>query len=238
MGKIADLKDLEQEVIHSHFLSGALLGQPDRIDEYCIRAILKQRRFVTYEFMAMCEYFDVTLEDVQSRQVLSGIAAEEFGLRPGEPWPNLPQSHRRAYIDELDEIGVGRDEALTEIPSHCTMRTSMNLRRYVFELGGRAELEQLAYLRFAGEVLTGLEYRLLFERLTGLGLLTKERSKFLHPHIDYDVLALDGGTSHADRYLPILEERLVTRGDWQCVGRVFKKAARLRREFYDQFDYA
>lgn len=235
MTTISRLKDLEQDFIDTHFLRDMPLGHLAGVDEHGIRAMLKQRRFVTYEFTPMCEYFDVSLGDEASRQVVCGIIGEEFGLRPGTPWPLLLQSHRRAYLEELEEIGVDRDEALNEVPSRTTMRALTQLMAYIFELGRAPELEQLVFLRFSGEVLTATEYRLHFERLERLKLLTQEKSKFLFPHLDYDVLALDGGTSHADRYLPFIEARLVSPKDWQDVRRVMKKAVELRRDFYGQF---
>ncbi len=235
MTTISRLKDLEQDFIDNYFLRDVPLGHLAGVDEHGMRAMLKQRRFVTYEFTPMCEYFDVSLDDMASRQVVSGIIGEEFGLRPGGRWPLILHSHRRAYLDELEEIGVSRHEALNEIPSRRTMRTLMHLQAYIFHLGHQSELEQLLFLRFSGEVLTAAEYRLHFERLERLKLLTQESSKFLFRHIDYDVLALDGGTSHADRYLPAIEERLNDEGDWRRVRGVLKKAATIRREFYEQF---
>lgn len=236
MTTIARLKELEQQIIRTHFLRDMPLERPERIDEIGIKAQLKQRRFLTYEFTPMCESFDVSLEDKSSRQIVSGIVGEELGLQPGEPWPLLLNTHRAAYMEELKEIGVSRLEALAAVPTRKTMRTLALLKLYINELGTRTELEQLAFLRFSGEALTGAEFRVLFDRLVSLGLLTKAKSKFLHPHIDYDVLALNGGTSHADRYLPCLETRLNTADDWRNVERVLKRAAVIRRGFYEQFN--
>jgi len=66
-------------------------------------------------------------------------------------------------------------------------------------------------------------------------LLTEESSKFLFPHVDYDVYALDGGPSHADRYLPLIDARLLTDNDWARAEAVMRRAAEIRRAFYDQF---
>ena len=232
----ARLIELEQQVSRDTLLTGSALGALDRLDEQQTIEILKQRRYLAYAFTPMCEYFLGSVRDRNAQTIIAGIVLEEFGLSDGDVVDlGAIVSHRCAFLAELETLNVLPDQALACRPSAITMRTLARVAAYVFELGQKTKLEQLVFLRFSGEVLTATEFKLLYERLERLKLLNRQKSTFLFPHIDYDMLALDGGTSHAERYIPLIEGFLESKADWTRVEKVLRKAGSIRRHFYSQF---
>jgi len=231
---------MEQETANRALLSGTILGRIDQHDDHEIAQILKQRRYLTFLFTPMCEYFLCSLDDQAGRDIVADIALEELGLLGDKgvkkESPPKVKSHRQAFLAELSNLRVEKEEALNCRPTKKTRCVMARMANYIFLLGTKADLEQLIFLRFSGEFMTGIEFKHIYDRLVALKILTRSKSTFLFPHLDYDVFALNGGASHADRYLPMIEERLRTRGEWTRARKVMEKAAKIRREFYLQFE--
>lgn len=256
-----DLIAMEREYTQE-LLGRTILGEADRLEFQSIVEILLQRRHLTFAFTPTCEHFLSSLRDKRAQRIVAGIILEEFGLpiemvyeaevgvrhdSKGTEAPGLGikvvegpltmRSHRCDFVDELDKVlGIPRSEIFETEPTAMTSQSIADLANEIRELSRAQDLNQLVFLRYYGEVLTGREFLRLFKRLEKIGYLTRENSIFLWKHVDYDMLSVDGRPSHADRYLPLIIEYVQSGGKWQDVEQVLKRATELKAGFYQQFN--
>jgi hypothetical protein len=225
MNKEERFQEIEAHVTSSVLMSDRCLGKLHNFDLERMKTVLHQRRHMAYLFTPMCEYFIASLNSKEASRIVRDIALEEFdGV-----------SHRRDYIDELHRLG---DEPSLSLATWPTIRTALTMIRVwwtVLRIARGNDLERLVFLRYMGEVSTGQEFAEYFFQLEQLGALTSGDSRFLHPHVRYDLQTYGDHEAHAERYLKLIVDRIETEDDWKVVREVIVTAAKLRERFYAQF---
>lgn len=223
MDKLNRLRDLEGKA-NDVIARGTVLGALHKADRAGVLSILLQRRFLTFCFTPMCEFLMCALDDEAARQVVASIIGDEY----------RETNHRLDYLAELEGLGVPRHAIYEEDISASTQKAATQILKSAMELRKAGDLRRLVFLRYMGEVSAGYEFNQLYHRLQDLGALDHRKSRFLEPHIRYDVT---GGKeqSHADKYRDFIVDRVKSDADWVQVDEVLRQGARIRRLFYQQF---
>lgn len=219
---------------------------PERIETEIIQKILIQRHWLSHIFTPI---YDIALNflspDSKSAKVLiRGIIREEYPDLDGHT-----RSHREDLIEELKMMGIAHSLIVNSPPTIETSAVIEEAFSMVFDFSKKeySDVMLIAFLRYWGEVLTAVEYRLFWPRIEKL--LDGKKSVFYRNHIDHDRNTVKfsklhntprGGT-HADHLGRKLDQILRTKkfSNNDAIDAVLKaveKSADNKVLFYKQFN--
>ncbi len=206
----------------------------DRLFRSCLKTfsqkkmigVLAQRRHLSCLFTSFCDTIYPTLSDESHRKLVQEIVREEY----------LEENHREAFVQELINLGMSRQEIRNTQYTDGTLKAGQRLIKFALECGRREQIYALCALRFFAELLAGDEFNFFFQQLFGNQKRKRKKSVFLGPHIDLD-LAGSGGPNdgHAERYLTPIAELLVSKDDLATAKHAIVDAANIRAYFYGQY---
>ena len=201
----------------------AAVGEPP--DPTRIRDVLVQRRLLSiHSFTWMMDNLICALDGDDAREVATGILRDEYA------GPN----HRFEFLKEIEALGHSRRDILECPPTPTTREAIKRIIRYTVSLTKASELRRLVFLRFFAEVLPGNEFAQIFDHALSIKLLSAERSRFLWPHIQFDVLGHEQ-LSHAEQYQHLILGELNGETDESEAAEVMRWCCDLRLAFYGQF---
>jgi hypothetical protein len=192
------------------------------------RAIL-QNAALSFQFVQWYDQAILSLKDQEAITVLETILQDETPIDA----PN----HRQDLLADLEYIGIKREDLIIAInrPSFRTRRA----KQRVYELADyrRTDLQIMASLRTAGEVLVAEGYRHLCPELERRFGLTQEDSRFYWPHFIHDRIDSESG-NHSHSFLAVLEKLMTTEQDLEIAKSSVTEAYVARLSFYDQFAFS
>lgn len=179
---------------------------PDSIRFEKFSEILLQRYWVSQEFTHIYDAGQdrLTAQAATARPAIRRIIREEYPNNRGA-W--VTSSHREDLVTDLINIGISWDQFIASRRSRTTSIVVSSARNIVYGSAEKnfADLRILAFLRCWGEVLTAVEYELLYPRIQRL--LGGKPSVFYDHHAAHDArkhslasLVRDrGALTHADK---------------------------------------
>jgi hypothetical protein len=155
--------------------------RPNRIDKNTFYAILLQRYWLSLSFTPIYDMAlnFLTVEANCAKPILREIIQEEY--------PQGMPSHREDVITDLVQMGVKHLEIKKTVPTKETMTAIREAFESIITFSHNenfSDIMLLAFLRYWSEVLTALEYELLWSRIDKL--LNGKKSVFYSAHIAHD----------------------------------------------------
>ena len=200
------------------------VGQP--VDGRRIVEILVQRRLLSINmFTWMLDNLICAMDDDEAREIAIGILREEYA------GPN----HRYEFLMEIVDLGLTRRDVLRRKPSKVTEDVMRGIARLTVELIEASDLERLTFLRFFAEILPGHEFAHLLDIMVEHEMIVANDSRFLRPHVNYDVVGNKEALSHAEQYRAQIEQLIEKGGDRKAVTKILRRSCDLRLRFYSQF---
>lgn len=188
--------------------------------------ILVQRRILSIDmFTWMVDHLICAIDDDEAREIAIGILRDEY----------CGPNHRYEFLMEIVQLGVTKRWVLRQRMSATTREVEKRIRKVTKYLIDATELERLAFLRFFSEVLPGQEFAHLLAILQNRKMIDPAASRFLRPHVNYDVVGIEDSLSHADQYRLHVARLLEQRSDLDLVERMLREARDIRILFYSQF---
>ncbi len=224
-------QELARTIKQEAALTGQMVAAIDRavgspVNARRIVDILIQRRLLSINlFTWMVDTLLCAMEGDEARDIAIGILREEYA------GPN----HRYEFLMEIVALGIQRRDVLRRKPSPVTKQVMKRIGRVTLRLVDASELERLIFLRFFGEILPGHEFAHLLCIMQDQQMIEAEKSRFLWPHVNYDVIGHDEALSHADQYLIHIERLLGDIDDRAAVATLLQDACDIRLLFYSQF---
>lgn len=219
------LQDLERKALAHSGLPG-LLNNLERLKTTALVDALVQRRYVAQQFSQFCDILASPMRSRDGLELIRSILLEEY-----QPW-----NHRVAFVEELVLLGREREVIFSTPITPATNRAVTAMRRLAEKSQTHDDATRLCLLRFGGELLPGSEYVAFFNELQKRNQIDRASSRFLWPHIQYDLIGPESaGLSHAERFLGLIEKMLSVRTDWRSITSTLNAAARARAGFYGQF---
>lgn len=182
----------------------------NRLSESTFYAILLQRHWLSHSFTPV---YDIVLNSLSieadfAKPIIRKIIREEY--------PGKMPSHREDLITDLLQIGIKHSEIKKTAPTEETTEVIKEVFNLIHKFSNDENFSYimlLTFLRYWSEVLTALEYELLWPRIKKL--LNGKDSVFYFPHMVHDKDTDDlcviakarskGGFTHSD----MLGRRLV-----------------------------
>jgi hypothetical protein len=242
-GWLSEIDRHESELenrLREHRVFHGVLRSKRRIIE-----LLEQRRFLSLEFTRI---YDVLIDAVAhegAKGVIREIIKEEY---------SNGASHRERLVHDICLMGTTPLSVLRCRPTRATVKSVVALNRMVYSILNHREptLPALAFIRFWGEALTGIEYEMYWGQWlkhhmasdTGGAL---PRSEFYWFHFEHDKreapLARDvterqnrhRGLNHADQLSAYLVSYVTSERQCDAVKQIDDIALNLKLDFYNQF---
>ena len=190
------------------------------LEEASLLRVMQELRHIACRFSSFAEGVYSNIRDPEAREIAADIVRDEY----------VGRSHRLLYIDELEALGCRFDDLLgLSAASESTMHAIDEIS-YTARL--RSDTYKISLLRFFGEILPGLEYEQLLKSFYSDRFdRDPDQSTFFRLHVAYD--CHEG--SHADRYLPPLENSLTDDKVVHDALEAIDQCLVIRQSFYDQF---
>lgn len=228
-------------------LASALKNHPVfRLEENHTDAILKvlvQRRFLSLEFTKVYDMLLAVVDDEDAKGTIRQIIRDEY--------PADGKSHREDLVDDIRKI-CGSGDFLREGRSQATRKSLAELDEYVDTIirCAHPSMAAIAFLRFWGEVLTGVEYEMYWYKWLCHKLSKDHKgnlplSRFYWYHFEHDHKAVQfaqriemGFTdkpTHADELGSYLVGAFSDPVLFDLVKEIESRAGAMKIGFYDQF---
>jgi hypothetical protein len=141
---------------------------PDNIQESAFYKILLQRYWLSLSFTPIYDMVlnFLTAEANFAKPILRTIIQEEYPRHPDSP--DTTPSHREDLMTDLVHMGVKHSEIKKTVPTKKTKTTIREAFESIITFSHNekfSDIMLLTFLRYWGEVLTALEYELLWPRI-------------------------------------------------------------------------
>lgn len=236
---LIELNGFEDELIKS-FGEQAFFQKLNQLSWAEINHVLLQRRFISHIFTPIYDLIIDGLSDAEAKKIVRVLIREEYPDSQG----NMP-SHREDLIYDLENLGIEKTEILASRPSPQTTQFITDSLEFVYKLSNEKNeslrnLGLLLMVRFWGEILISVEYKLLWSRLSER--LNKKNSRFYYQHYIHDQKkkGLDDLQttlqSHADRTSILIIKYIENNQDgFDFFKSTEKSLFDLKNSFYTQF---
>jgi hypothetical protein len=236
--------DRNEDLLIEDFRSHSLLKEIKDVDRDKLQKILIQRRFMSYIFTNAYDMSIDGLYDESAKKRLRSILRDEYPDQSGST-----PSHREDLLQDLVTIGIGKPTLLKSEPSNETREiidATISLIRHLYD-SEHSDLAIVTFIRFWGEVLVAVEYKILWERIKKY--FSGKPSRFYSPHLVHDQKRkpifdfIDGAETHADNLARYIANYLnfASENEQELLAKVKvfedteKEVCKLKRRFYDQF---
>jgi hypothetical protein len=157
--------------------------RPERVPKSIFYEILLQRYWLSLSFTPVYDAVlnFLTIEADSAKPILREIIQEEYPLGVNTP------SHREDLMTDLVQMGIKHSEIKKAKPTKETVTAIREAFESIITFSHNekfSDIMLLEFLRYWGEVLTALEYELLWPRIKEL--LHGKKSVFYEYHIKHD----------------------------------------------------
>jgi len=234
--------DASEAALIERFKHHPLFAAPMADD--LLHRVLLERREVSLIFDEVYARMVVAIDPLSTKNVLRRIIRDEY---PAESIAIDGRSHREDLVVDLLHVGVDLQTVNRFEPSAATARILAETKDYVRSIlkEPNPSLPCAAFTRFWGEILTSVEYGLLWEAALKQKFEREDASVFYWNHFRYDRKEIsferdyssdeNYADSHSDQLTNEIRHMIRAKQDARLVEGINERAFDLKYEFYTQF---